>query len=149
MASWDVFRELDNLRREIDDAFRGFGIGRQVGVPFLSPINVRRFPLINMGEDEEHLFVDALLPGVDPKEVELTILRNTLTIAGERKAPTEERGQVVHRSELGFGGFSRTLELPVEVDPDKVSAEYRDGIMHIVLGKPETAKPKKIDIKLS
>ncbi len=149
MASWDVFRELDNLRREIDDAFRGFGIGRQLSVPFLSPINVRRFPLVNTNEDEGHLYVDALLPGVDPKEVDLTILRNTLTIAGERKAPTEEKGQVVHRSELGFGSFSRTLELPMDVDPDKVSADYQDGIMRIVLGKPETAKPRKIDIKLA
>lgn len=149
MASWDVFRELDNLRKEIDDAFRGFGVGRQLGVPFLSPMNVRRFPLINMSEDEGHLYVDALLPGVDPKEVELSILRNTLTVAGERKVPSEEKGQVVHRSELGFGSFSRSLELPVDVEPEKVSAEYRDGIMRITLGKPETAKPKKIDIKLA
>ena len=149
MAHWDVFRELDSLRREIDDAFRGFGIGRQFGVPVLSPMNARRFPLVNISEDDGHLYVDALLPGVDPKDVDLTILRNTLTIAGQRTAPAEEKGQVIHRSEMGFGTFSRTLELPLDVDPDKVSAEYRDGIMCIVLGKPETAKPKKIDIKLS
>lgn len=149
MANWDVFKELDNLRREIDDAFRGFKTGQPLGSPFLSQMVSRCFPLLNMSEDEGHVYISALLPGVDPQGVELSVLRNTLTIAGERKAPAEERGQIIHRSELGFGKFSRTIEVPVDLDPEKISAEYRDGIMFITLGKPESAKPKKIDIKLA
>jgi HSP20 family protein len=109
----------------------------------------RRFPLVNMSEDETHVYVDALMPGVDPNEAEVSLLRNTITLSGERKAPGEEKGQIIHRSELGFGKFSRTVEIPVDIDPNKVSAKYRDGIMRITLGKPETAKPKKIDIKLT
>ena len=100
MAHWDVFRELDSLRREIDDAFRGFGIGRQFGVPVLSPMNARRFPLVNISEDDGHLYVEALLPGVDPKDVDLTILRNTLTIAGRRTAPAEEIGRASCRGRV-------------------------------------------------
>jgi HSP20 family protein len=149
MATWDVFKELDNLRREIDEAFRGAGYSRPFGPTFLSPLTTRRFPLVNFSEDEGHVYVEALVPGVDPKDVDLTILRNTATISGERKPFVEKEGQIVHRTELGSGKFSRTLELPVDIDPNKITAQCRDGIMQITLAKAEHAKPKKIDIKLS
>ena len=149
MASWDVFRELDNLRKEIDEAFRGAGYQRPFGTTFLSPVTTRRFPLVNFSDDEGHVYVDALVPGVDPKDVDLTMLRNTLTISGERKPFPEQKGQIVHRSELGSGKFSRTLEIPIDIDPDRISAEYKNGIMRITLAKAEHAKPKKIEIKLS
>ena len=61
----------------------------------------------------------------------------------------EKEGQIVHRSELGAGKFSRTLELPVDIDTEKITAQRKDGIMQVVLAKAEHAKPKKIDIKLS
>ncbi|MBP1752925.1 MAG: molecular chaperone [Geobacteraceae bacterium] len=150
MANWDVFRELDNLRREIDEAFRGAGIHRRpLASAFLSPVTSRRFPLVNFSEDEGHVYIDALVPGVDPKDTDLTVLRNAITISGERKPFIEKRGQIVHRSELGSGKFSRTLELPTDINPDKIKAEYRDGILRVILAKAEHAKPKKIEIKLS
>jgi HSP20 family protein len=149
MANWDVFRELDNLRREIDEAFRGAGFRRPFAVTYPSPVTTRRFPLVNFSEDEGHVFIDALVPGVDPKDTELTVLRNTVTISGERKPFVEQKGQIMHRSELGSGRFSRTLELPVDIDPDKVNAEYRDGILRISLGKADHAKARKISINLS
>ena len=149
MASWDVFRELDNLRREIDEAFRGAGINRPLASAFLSPVTTRRFPLVNFSEDEGHVYVDALVPGVDPKDTDLSVMRNTITISGERKPFVQQQGQIVHRSELGSGKFSRTLELPADIDPDKVSAENRDGILRITMAKAEHAKPKKIAISLS
>jgi len=149
MASWDVFRELDNLRREIDEAFRGAGFSRPIGTTFLAPLTTRRFPLVNFSEDEGHVYVDALVPGVDPKDTDLSVLRNTITISGERKPFVEQKGHIVHRSELGSGKFSRTVELPVDIDPNRISAECKDGIMRIILDKAEHAKPKKIEIKLS
>jgi HSP20 family protein len=149
MATWDVFKELDNLRREIDEAFRGAGIGRPFGPTFLSPATTRRFPLVNFSEDEGHVYIEALVPGVDPKDIDLTVLRNTVTISGERKPFVEKEGQIVHRSELGSGKFSRTLELPVDINPEKIAASCKDGIMQITLPKAEHARPKKIDIKLS
>lgn len=149
MASWDVFRELDSLRREIDEAFRGAGVSRPFGQTFLSPATSRRFPLVNLSDDEGHLYLEALVPGVDPKDIELSVLRNTVTISGERKPFAAKEGQVVHRSELGSGRFSRTLELPVDIDPDKITAHSKDGIMLVTLAKAEHAKPKKIEIKLS
>jgi len=149
MANWDVFRELDTLRREIDEAFRGAGYQRPFGSTFLSPVTTRRFPLVNFSEDEGHVYVDALVPGVDPNDVDVTVLRNTLTISGERKPFEEKKGHVVHRSELGSGKFSRTLEVPVDIDPDKLSADYKDGLLRVILAKAEHVKPKKIEIKLA
>ncbi|HXE94940.1 MAG TPA: Hsp20/alpha crystallin family protein [Dongiaceae bacterium] len=147
MASWDVLRDLDNLRKEIDEAFRGAGYNRPFGSSFLSPVATRRFPLVNVGDDDANVYVDAVVPGVNPADIDLSVLRNTLTISGERKLLDAQPGQIVHRSELGAGKFSRTLELPVDIDPDKVSAAYKDGIMRITLAKAEHAKPKKITIK--
>lgn len=147
MANWDVFRELDSLRREIDEAFRGAGYQRPFRTSFLSPVTTRRFPQVNVSDDEQSVHVDALVPGVDPKEIDLTVLRNTLTIAGERKPFEVQKGQIVHRNELGAGRFTRTLELPADINPDMVSAECRDGIMRITLAKAEHAKPRKIEIK--
>jgi len=149
MANWDVFRELDTLRREIDEAFLGAGYQRPFGSTFLSPVTTRRFPLVNFSEDEGHVYVDALVPGVDPNDVDVTVLRNTLTISGERKPFEEKKGHVVHRSELGSGKFSRTLEVPVDIDPDKLSADYKDGLLRVILAKAEHVKPKKIEIKLA
>ena len=149
MATWDVFKELDNLRREIDEAFRGSGFERPFGPTFLSPVVTHRFPLVNISEDEGNVYIQALVPGVDPKEVDLSVLRNALTISGERKPFAEKQGQMVHRTELGSGKFSRTLELPVDIDSSNISAQCKDGVMKVTLAKAEHAKPRKIDIKLA
>ena len=149
MASWGFFNELDNLRREIDEAFRGAGVARPLATTFLSPASARRFPLVNLSEDEGQLCLDALLPGVDPNELQLSLLRETITITGARKSPVELRGGLTHRNELGYGKFSRTVDLPSEIDPDRTSAEYRDGVLRITMAKSEQAKPRKIEVKLA
>lgn len=148
MATWDVFNELNNLRREIDEAFRGAGVNRPFAQSFLSPVT-HRFPLVNCSEDEEHVYIQALVPGVDPKDLDLSVLRNTVTINGERKAFLDRQGQIVHRTELGSGKFSRTVELPVDIDANRVSAQCKDGIMQITLAKAEHAKPRKVEISVS
>ncbi len=149
MATWDVFKELDNLRREIDEAFRGAGYHRPFGPTFLSPVTTRRFPLVNFSEDEGHVYIEALVPGVDPKDLDLSVLRNSVTVSGERRPFVEREGQIVRRSELGSGKFSRTLELPADIDPNRIAALCRDGVLQVTLAKAEHARPKKIDIKLS
>ncbi len=147
MTSWDMLRELGNLRREVDEAFQGAGLNRPFRSTFLAPTTTRRFPLVNFSEDDGSLFVAALIPGVDPKNIELTVVRNSLTISGERKTSVENKGQILHRSELGTGKFFRTLELPVDINADKISADCKDGIMQITLAKAEHAIPRKIEIK--
>jgi len=149
MANWGFLDELNSLRREIDDAFRVAGVARPLATTFLAPSSTRRFPLINLSEDEGQICLDALLPGVDPKELQLSLLRETITVSGARKSVAEIRGGLVHRNELGSGKFSRTVDLPSEIDPDKTSAEYRDGVLRITMAKSEHAKPKKIEVRVA
>lgn len=126
MANWDMLRELDNLRKEVDEAFLGAGFARPFGSTFLAPITTRRFPLVNFSEDDSNLYIAALVPGADPKSIDLSVVRNNITISGERKTFDEQEGQIVHRRELGTGNFYRTLELPVDINPDKISAECKE-----------------------
>jgi HSP20 family protein len=149
MAYWDMFRELDNLRREIDDAFRGVGMRRVLTPHFLTGGGTRRFPLVNISEDGTDIYLEALLPGVDPSRVEVSVLRNTLTLAGERNPAETDKNAVWHRNERGIGKFSRTIELPAEIDSSKVSAQCCDGVLKITLPKVEAAKPKKITVGVS
>lgn len=149
MTSWDIMREMDSLRKDLDDVFRNTGFRRPFGGSFIAPLATRRFPRVNLSEDEDNLYVDVVLPGVASKDIDLSVMRNSITINGERKQFFEEKGHIVHRDELGYGTFSRTLDLPADVDPDKVHAECKNGIMIITLGKAEHAKPKRIDIKIS
>ncbi len=149
MASWDMFRELDSLRREIDEAFRGVGLGRLASPQFLTGGGSRRFPLVNISEDETGVYVEALLPGVEAESIDISVLRNTLTLSGERKTDETAKAVVWHRNERGTGRFSRTIELPAEIDGARVSARYKDGVLAIDLPKTEAAKPKKISVSVS
>ncbi len=148
MTSWGIFNELDNLRREMDEAFRGAGVARPLATTFLSPTSTRRFPLLNMSEDEGHLYLDALLPGIEPEHLQLSLLHQTVTVSGERD-PLAETSGLLHRSELGFGKFSRSVDLPTEIDPDRTSADYQDGVLRITMPKSERAKPRKIEIQIA
>lgn len=149
MANWDLFREMENLRREFDQAFQGSGFNRLLDPAFMPGLGARRYPRINLREDQDHLYVDALLPGVEPKELEMTVLRGTLTLAGERKAVDGEKvAETWHRRERGIGKFLRTVELPVEVDVDRIEAGYKNGLLTVTLPKAEAAKPKKIAVKV-
>lgn len=149
MANWDMFRELDNLRREVDEAFRNVGLGRVTVPQFLTGPGTRRFPLVNISENETDVYVEALLPGVDPKGIELSVLRNTLTLSGERKAPESDRNHVWHRNERGVGKFSRTIELPAEIDAGRVTAQAVNGMLVVTMAKAEAAMPKKIAVAVS
>ncbi len=145
MTGWDLFQEMDMLRREIDQAFRG--VGRHSFYPsFLPGISAGDYPRVNLNEDENNYYIEALVPGIDPKDLDLNLLQGTLTLSGERKA-SENNGQTWHRHERGNGKFMRTIELPDSVDGSKVDAEYRNGILLITLAKPQSEKPKRISVR--
>jgi HSP20 family protein len=152
MAEWNPLEQLDALRREVDRAFQDFGMtGRSMPpVAFLPGTGPRRYPLINLLEDNEKVYIEALTPGVDPGSLELTVIQNRLTIAGEKTGfGGEISPEAFHRSERASGRFVRTVDLPVEVDADRISAEYRNGLLLIMLPKAEKAKPKQINIKVA
>ena len=145
MATMDLFREMENLRREIDSAFRGFGRGVIFEPSFLPGLGAGRYPQVNLREDSDHVYLEALVPGLAGKDLELSVMRNTITLAGERR---EREGNVTwHRNERGSGRFLRTIELPVEINPDNVKADCRNGVLTITLPKAEAARPRKISVQ--
>ena len=115
MRNWDLFKEMDQLHREIDSLFNGHHRGRLFGPAFEPGLGMRQYPKINLRDDADNVYVEALLPGVDPDKIDMNILGNTLTLAGERPAGDEPDGNCTwHRRERGTGKFMRTIELSVE-----------------------------------
>jgi len=137
----DPYQELDRLQQQMDSLFQNVpGRGRQSG-------RAGVYPLVNISEDQEHIYVRAELPGVNPDDLDITIKEQHLVMRGERKIPTEEKNANYHRRERESGFFRRVLRLPIQVDPDKVEAACKDGILTITLAKPEEVKPRQITVK--
>ena len=145
MSNWNLFREMDNMRKEMDELFRGVGSGT-FETAFLPGVGTHRFPRVNLSEDQDSYYLEALLPGVDENKVDLTVTGNTLTLSGERSEEKATDGRTWHRRERGNGKFLRTIELPSDINGKKVSAEYKNGVLTVRMAKAESAKPKKISI---
>jgi HSP20 family protein len=138
----DVFAELDRLQREMRDAFdlspsiRGLGRGG--------------FPALNVGGTPQSVEIFAFAPGLDPATVEVNLDRGVLTIAGERKADlpgADDDKSAVHINERFGGRFRRVVTLSDDVDPAAVSADYREGVLHITARRRESAQPRRITVQ--
>jgi HSP20 family protein len=152
MAEWNPWQGLESLRREIDKAFEDFGWRTEVPfrTAFLPGRAARRYPLINLYEDRDNLYVEALAPGVDSASLDLTVVRNILTIAGEKHRVSDDiKPEAFHRSERATGKFVRHIELPIEVNENTVQADYKHGLLVITLPKAEQAKPKQISVQVA
>ena len=138
----DLFSELDRLQREIQETFdlspsiRGFGRGG--------------FPAINVGGTPQSVEIYAFAPGVDPARLEVNLDRGVLTVAGERAAelPADDKDRpTVHINERFGGRFRRVVSLVDDLDPNRVSANYRDGVLHISIKRRESAQPRRISVQ--
>ena len=147
MANWDLFREMENMSRDMNSLLRGFGGGRSLEPSFAAAFGGRGYPRINLREDANNFYLEALLPGIDVKVLDMTVLKNTLTMAGERRNGVDN--VTWHRRERGAGRFLRTVDLPADIEGEKVKADYRDGVLYVTLPKTETARPKRVEIKAS
>jgi HSP20 family protein len=135
----DAQAELTRLRDEMDRLF-----GRWTGRRF--PLAPTTYPLMNLWEDEDHLFVEAELPGMELGDLEIYVHGDQLAVKGERKEPVCENG-TWHRRERGYGKFARVLELPVTVNEDKVEAAFKSGVLTVTLPKRAEAKPRRIEVR--
>ncbi len=151
MSVWDPFREMEELRREVDRAFESYAGGRRPGfgrAAFLPGYGARQYPLVNLYEDKDNLYVEALAPGVSPEKLDRTVQGTTLTISGEKPGLQSVKPEQVHRSERSAGRFVRTVELPYQVSDAGVAASYKNGLLLITLPRHEATKPKQIQVRV-
>ncbi|MGP3713017.1 Hsp20/alpha crystallin family protein [Brucella sp. RRSP16] len=129
----DPFALMRSMMRDLD---RGFW-----------PPARAAFPAVNVWQGAEVVAVTTELPGIEPGDIEIAVKDNVLTLSGESKAPQVLEGARWHRNERGYGRFSRAIRLPFAASEDKVEARMTNGVLRIVISRPEEKKPKKIEIK--
>jgi HSP20 family protein len=106
-------------------------------------------PLVDITEDDKEYLIKAELPDMKKEDVRLTVENEVLAISGERTFEKEEKGKKYHRTERAYGSFVRSFSLPEDADGNKVSADYKDGMLHVHLPKSQKAKPKTIEIMVA
>ena len=136
--TWD---EADRLRREMNSLFTDWTGAQRTSV-------APTYPAMNVWVNNDGAIVTAELPGVDPAEVDISVVQRTLTVSGNRPSE-EEEGKSYHRRERGCGSFTRSFELPFEVESEGVEAVLEKGVLNITLPRAEADKPRKISIKAS
>ena len=145
LAKWNPFRELEEIQNRLGSLFPRTpvrGLGQEA-------MTVSEWtPLVDITEDEKEYLIKAELPEVNKEDVKVTVENGTLTITGERKFEKEEKGKKYHRIERAYGSFVRSFTLPESAAGDKVSADFKDGVLKVHLPKSAEAKPKSIDVKV-
>jgi len=141
--SADPLHNLRRLNSLLDDAFGSW----QAQQGETGTITAAWVPAVDVFENLEAVKIVAEIPGVDPKDVKLSIENTVLTIRGEKKQVAEEKTERVHRYERSYGVFERTFALPNTVDPDRIEARYDAGVLTVVLPKAERALPREIPVK--
>lgn len=147
LTKWSLLPTISSFQNEmnrmLDRFFDGDSVSRSradAGV-WLPPIDV--------SETADKIVIKAEIPGIDPKEINISIEDNILLIKGEKKEEKEDKGKNYYRMERSYGGFSRAIALPPSVDIDKVTAECTNGVLEISVQKKEEVKPKQISVKVS
>ncbi|MBI1891877.1 MAG: Hsp20/alpha crystallin family protein [Burkholderiales bacterium] len=138
----DIFSELNRLQHEVQQAFdTGFGI---------RGTSQATFPAVNIGGTPQAMELYAFVPGLDPSSIEVNLERGVLTISGERPADLPAQGEktAVHINERFAGRFRRVISLPEDdVNPSGVTAQYRDGVLHVTIKRREQAQARRISIQ--
>ena len=104
-------------------------------------------PSLNASEDEKQILVSLEAPGIDSKDIDISINGNTLTIKGEKKEEKEDKGKNYYLCERRFGSFQRSVALPANIDPDSISADYKNGVLRITADKTGELERKQIPVK--
>jgi HSP20 family protein len=148
IVRWEPFRDLlslqERMNRLFDDSVRGLGRSEDDWA-----LGGSWAPAVDIFEHEGNIVLKAELPGVDPKDVDVRLENNTLTLRGERKLDREVKKESYHRVERSYGSFTRSFTLPSVVDQTRIKADFKDGVLQVTLPKREEAKPKSISIEVN
>jgi HSP20 family protein len=145
VVQWRPLRDVFSLQEEINRMF-----DELVGRPPVERREERQTwtPAVDVYETKDAMVVEIEAPGIDKKDLHLSIQDNVLTVKGERRWQQEKKEHNYHRMERVYGSFQRSFTLPVTVDANRVKATYKDGILTVNLPKVEEARPKEIAVKV-
>ena len=138
---WNPFADFENMHRELATLIEGGNQGRSVAAEWA--------PVVDIIEDDKAYVIKAELPATKREDVHVELEGGVLTISGERKTEKEERTRKYHRIERAYGTFSRSFQLPENIDPDKVAASYKEGVLTVSVAKAEKALRKQIEVKVN
>jgi HSP20 family protein len=144
LKRWNPMRDIFSLRYQMnhlfDDVFSpvvredsGLSLGN-------------RYPIVDIYDNDENIVITAELPGIDKEDIVIDVKDGVLSLKGERSSENEVKEKTYYRRERTFGKFERIFRLPADIDPEKISADYKDGVLKIDIPKPEEQKPKQITV---
>ena len=138
----NLFPELTRLQQQLEELFQ------PAGTAGIRSVAWGAFPAVNVGSTADSVEVIAFAPGIDPKEIEITVDRGLLSLSGERRTDASQGQQAAdtYAQERFTGKFRRVISLPEDADPAKVEAKFRDGILHVTVAKRESSKPRQITV---
>jgi HSP20 family protein len=147
IVRFDPFRELNAMQDRINRIFgeaytRRFDDDVLTRGDWIPPVDIYQ-------NDKQEIVIKAEMPGLSREDIDLRVENNTLTLKGERKRDSEVKEEQYHRVERVHGLFSRSFSLPATVDANKVSADYRDGVLTVVLPMREEARPRQIQVQVN
>jgi HSP20 family protein len=142
LIRWQPFSEIDMLRRQMDRLFDGIttweGSDLTVSVP-----------AVELSDEGDHLILKAEIPGMDAKDLDISVMRQAVMLKGERRIEEKHEDKGYFRSEFRYGSFARTIPLPTDVRNDNVTAEYKDGVLKLTLPKAEDARDRAVKISVN
>jgi HSP20 family protein len=142
ITRWDPFREVVALQNRVNSLFRDFN--ETAGD---NPLTTGSFvPAVDIYENEKEVVLKLEVPGIEEKDLDVSVENNTLTVKGERKFEKEEKEENFHRIERRYGSFYRAFTLPTTVDTENVAASYTAGVLKLELKKKPEAQPKQIKV---
>ncbi len=136
-----IFNEFERMRRQFDDIFESSGLPTSIRA-----VAPGAYPAVNVGTTPSTIEVYAFAPGLSADKIDVTVDRGVLTIAGERTPPEQDQKANAYTRERLFGSFKRVMSLPEDVDPERIDATYRDGLLHLSIGRKEAMQPKRIAV---
>ena len=147
LAQWNPRKEFQELERRISSLFHKEPLSRREDQENMKVVEWA--PSVDVTEDDQGYLIKADAPGVKREDLKVVVQNGVLTVSGERQSEKEEKGKKFHKVERSYGSFSRSFSLPEEVEEDKLSAQFKDGVLSVHLPKTAKAKAKTREIKVN
>lgn len=148
LTRWDPFRELEDMSHRLN-RLMSQPAAREIADTSGELSLAAWTPAMDVQETDTEFLIKADLPDVKKDDVKVEVRDGVLSVCGERQQEQEERGKRFHRVEREYGRFERRLSLPTDVDPKKIAAEFKNGVLQVHLPKSPTTKPQSIEVKVT